>query len=177
MLSSWLRWGLEAYSKQLSCMSARIHTVSKGNWAAPRIQTVAMSLPNIKLLPLSVPMVSVRMCLPSRALFTAPRLSTPLLEGLGRTSHGVTQTRSIVRYSWHSGRRTVVRCGKRGKRKTCKAVAKRFRRTGSGNLKYWPAGKSHRMLVKSRKRRLQLRKKRYTTSVQLKTLNKMLAGY
>ena len=174
MLSRCLRWGLEASGKQLFNMGARVHTVPKGTWAVPRIQTLAVSLPNRKL---SVPMVSVHTCSSPRSLFTVPRLSTPLLEALGRTPHNIIQTRSIVRYSWHSGRRTVVRCGKRGKRKTCKAVAKRFRRTGSGNLKYWPAGKSHRMLVKSRKRRLQLRKRRYTTKVQLKTLNKMLAGY
>ena len=74
--------------------------------------------------------------------------------------------------------RSIVKSSKRkGKRKTVKAVAKRFYRTGSGKLKYWPAGKVHNMLSKSNKRRRQLRKARYATKIQLKTLNKMLAGW
>ena len=74
--------------------------------------------------------------------------------------------------------RSIVKVSKRkGKRKTVKAVAKRFYRTGSGKLKYWPAGKVHNMLSKSNKRRRQLRKPRYATKTQLKTLNKMLAGW
>ena len=76
----------------------------------------------------------------------------------------VTQTRNVT-------------YGKRGKRKTVKAVAKRFIRTGSGKLKYWPAGKHHNMLAKSCKRRRQLRKARYVNKTQLKTLNKMLSGW
>ena len=70
-----------------------------------------------------------------------------------------------------------VSFGKKGKLKTVKAVAKRFIRTGSGKLKYWPAGKHHNMLAKSRKRRRQLRKARYANKTQLKTLNKMLSGW
>jgi large subunit ribosomal protein L35 len=74
--------------------------------------------------------------------------------------------------------RSIVKVSKRkGKRKTVKAVAKRFYRTGSGKLKYWPAGKVHNMLSKSNKRRRQLRKARYATKTQMKTLNKMLAGW
>ena len=74
--------------------------------------------------------------------------------------------------------RNIVKVSKRkGKRKTVKAVAKRFYRTGSGKLKYWPAGKVHNMLSKSSKKRRQLRKARYATKTQLKTLNKMLAGW
>lgn len=74
--------------------------------------------------------------------------------------------------------RTVTRCSKnKGKRKTVKAVAKRFIRTGSGKLKYWPAGKVHNMLAKSRKKRLHLRKARYVNKTQLKTLNKMITGW
>ena len=168
LLNRWLRWGLDTFVGR----SVRIHTVPKAASVMPRIGPATASLQNRALY-----LPTIHTCLSSRRLFTVPRLNISLLESLGRISHNATQTRSIVRYSWHSGRRTVVRCGKRGKRKTCKAVAKRFRRTGSGNLKYWPAGKSHRMLVKSHKRRLQLRKKRYTSKVQLKTLNKMLAGY
>lgn len=74
-------------------------------------------------------------------------------------------------------RRKGSRFGKRGKLKTCKAVAKRFLRTGSGKLKYWPAGKVHNMLAKSRKRRRQLRKPRYVDKTRLKILNKMLSGW
>ncbi len=73
--------------------------------------------------------------------------------------------------------RTVTKYSKLGKRKTVKSVAKRFMRTGTGKLKYWPAGKVHNMLAKSRKKRLQLRKARYATKTQLKTLNKMISGW
>ena len=73
--------------------------------------------------------------------------------------------------------RSIVICSKLGKRKTCKAVAKRFRRTGSGKLKYWPAGKTHNMLAKSNKARRQLRKARYVNKTQLKMLNKMISGW
>lgn len=73
--------------------------------------------------------------------------------------------------------RGVVLYSKRGKRKTVKAVAKRFIRTGSGKLKYWPAGKTHNMLAKSPRKRRQLRKARYANKTQLKTLNKMISGW
>lgn len=74
--------------------------------------------------------------------------------------------------------RSVVNCSKRrGKRKTVKAVARRFHRTGSGKLKYWPAGKVHNMLAKSRSRSRELRKPRYASKTQLKTLNKMISGW
>lgn len=74
--------------------------------------------------------------------------------------------------------RGVVNVSKRrGKKKTVKAVAKRFHRTGSGKLKYWPAGKVHNMLCKSRNHRQRLRKPRYASKTQLKTLNKMLSGW
>lgn len=66
---------------------------------------------------------------------------------------------------------------KLGKRKTCKAVAKRFHRTGKGKLKRWRAGKSHNMLKKSIKRRKQLKKPTYASKQQLKLLNKMLNGW
>lgn len=78
----------------------------------------------------------------------------------------IQQTRSVVKMSKN-----------KGKRKTVKAVAKRFYRTGSGKLKYWPPGKVHNMLAKSNKRRRQLRKARYVTKAQLKTLNKMIYGW
>lgn len=74
--------------------------------------------------------------------------------------------------------RGVVICSKRrGKKKTVKAVTARFRRTGSGKLKYWPAGHVHNMLSKSWNRRRNLRKPRYANKTQLKTLNKMISGW
>lgn len=88
-----------------------------------------------------------------------------LLNGFSTLFGSASQTRSIVIFS------------KLGKRKTCKAVAKRFRRTGSGKLKYWPAGKTHNMLAKSNKKRRQLRKARYVNKTQLKMLNKMISGW
>lgn len=74
--------------------------------------------------------------------------------------------------------RGVVNFSKRrGKKKTVKAVSKRFHRTGSGKLKYWQAGKVHNMLSKSRNHRRSLRKPKYASKVQLKTLNKMISGW
>lgn len=75
-------------------------------------------------------------------------------------------TRGVVNYS-----------KRRGKKKSVKAVSKRFHRTGSGKLKYWPAGKVHNMLAKSRNHRRRLRKPKYATKTQLKTLNKMISGW
>lgn len=74
--------------------------------------------------------------------------------------------------------RGVVNVSKRqGKKKTVKAVTKRFHRTGSGKLKYWLPGKVHNMLSKSRNHRRRLCKPRYATKTQLKTLNKMISGW
>ena len=78
---------------------------------------------------------------------------------------------------FHMQVRTVTMFSKKGKRKTVKAVAKRFIRTGSGKLKYWPAGKVHNMLAKSRKKRRQLRKAKYVNKTIHKTLNKMISGW
>lgn len=72
--------------------------------------------------------------------------------------------------------RTVVKHSKLGKMKTVKAVAKRFRRTGSGKLKFWPPGNVHNLLSKSHSRKGRIRKARYVNKTQLKTLNKMLIG-
>uniref|UniRef100_A0A1X7VMS3 50S ribosomal protein L35 n=1 Tax=Amphimedon queenslandica TaxID=400682 RepID=A0A1X7VMS3_AMPQE len=77
----------------------------------------------------------------------------------------VSQTRSIVRFS------------KKGKKKTVKAVAKRFMRTGSGMLKYWRPGKNHKMMAKSHKASRQMRKHCYVNKTQLKLLNKMISGW
>ena len=99
--------------------------------------------------------------LQNRSLFHPP--AVPLSPSL---LHPQQQSRNIVKVSKN-----------KGKRKTVKAVAKRFHRTGSGKLKYWPPGKVHNMLAKSNKKSRQLRKARYATKTQLKTLNKMLAGW
>ena len=72
--------------------------------------------------------------------------------------------------------RTVVNYSKLGKKKTVKAVARRFRRTGSGKLKFWPAGNVHNLLSKSHNYRRRVKKARYVNKTQLKTLNKMLAS-
>lgn len=66
---------------------------------------------------------------------------------------------------------------KLGKRKTCKAVAKRFLRTGKGKLKRWRVGKNHKMMHKGPKRSRHLRKPTYVNKQQLKLLNKMLNGW
>ncbi|EDO42693.1 predicted protein [Nematostella vectensis] len=73
--------------------------------------------------------------------------------------------------------RSVNLMSKRGKRKTCKAVAKRVIRTGTGKLKRWKCGKTHNMIKKRSKNRRQLRKHTYVSKTQLKLLNKMLNGW
>ena len=74
-------------------------------------------------------------------------------------------------------RRSINTKSKLGKRKTCKAVAARFLRTGKGKLKRWRTGKSHKMMHKGPKRSRHLRKPTYVNKQQLKLLNKMLNGW
>ncbi len=74
-------------------------------------------------------------------------------------------------------RRGVTLVSKKGKRKTCKAVAKRFIRTGKGKLKRWRCGYHHNRTKKSGRRKRFLRKPTYASKTQLKTLNKMLNGW
>lgn len=73
--------------------------------------------------------------------------------------------------------RGITMVSKKGKRKTCKAVAKRFIRTGKGKLKRWRCGKHHNQTKKSSRRKRFLRKPTYASKTQLKTLNKMLNGW
>ena len=73
--------------------------------------------------------------------------------------------------------REITMVSKKGKRKTCKAVAKRFLRTGKGKLKRWRCGKHHNQSKKSSRRKRSLRKPTYASKTQLKTLNKMLNGW
>ena len=73
--------------------------------------------------------------------------------------------------------RNINTKSKLGKRKTCKAVTKRFIRTGKGKLKRWRAGKNHKMMHKGPKRSMRLRKATYVNKQQLKLLNKMLNGW
>jgi large subunit ribosomal protein L35 len=91
-------------------------------------------------------------------LFQVPDVSPRLVIG----NHSYQSVRSVV-------------FGKKGKRKTVKAVAKRFKRTGNGALKYWRPGKNHYMLSKSGRASRELRKPRYANKTQLKILNKMLS--
>ena len=103
--------------------------------------------------------------------------SSPLQYTTQRLLLAARHTRYGVQLPAQQQTRGVVIFSKLGKRKTVKAVAKRFRRTGSGKLKYWPPGKTHNMLAKSRDKRRHLRKARYANKTQLKTLNKMLSGW
>ena len=74
-------------------------------------------------------------------------------------------------------RRGITLVSKKGKRKTCKAVAKRFIRTGKGKLKRWRCGYHHNQTKKSGRRKRFLRKPTYASKTQLKTLNEMLNGW
>lgn len=60
------------------------------------------------------------------------------------------------------------------KMKTKKAIAKRFRITGTGKLKRSKAFKQHILTKKSAKRKRNLRKVGYVSVTQLKTMKKLL---
>ena len=74
-----------------------------------------------------------------------------------------TNSRSIVLFSKN-----------KGKRKTVRAVAQRFRVTGSGKVKHWRPGKNHLQLNKSKRFRRQARKPLYCNKTQAKMIKKML---
>ncbi len=117
----------------------------------------------------------------SNTIFVRLRASRSCMSELVRPYSKVFSCPTVVSSVWSdrvtTPSRTAVTYSKRGKRKTVKAVAKRFIRTGSGKLKYWPAGKTHNMLAKRPSKRRQLRKARYANKTQLKTLNKMISGW
>ena len=60
------------------------------------------------------------------------------------------------------------------KLKTKKAAAKRFKKTGSGELKRMKAYKSHILTKKSAKRKRNLRKSTLTDSTNIKTMKKIM---
>lgn len=60
------------------------------------------------------------------------------------------------------------------KLKTKKAAAKRFKKTGSGELKRMKAYKSHILTKKTTKRKRNLRKATLTDSTNVKTMKKIL---
>ena len=60
------------------------------------------------------------------------------------------------------------------KQKTCKAVAKRYRKTASGKLKNKKAGTGHLLGGKSRKRKRQLRKSAVVSRAEEKRLRHMI---
>ena len=66
---------------------------------------------------------------------------------------------------------------RKGKRKTVKAVVRRFRRTGSGKWKRWQAGKNHFNSKKTSKRKSRLRRYVICNKQQTKLLNKMVNGW
>jgi len=61
------------------------------------------------------------------------------------------------------------------KKKTNKAAAKRFRKTGAGKVKYSKAGTGHLMSHKSRKRKRGLRKGNVLSKVEQKRVTGMLS--
>ncbi len=60
------------------------------------------------------------------------------------------------------------------KLKTKKAAAKRFKKTGSGELKRMKAYKSHILTKKSAKRKRNLRKSTLTDGTNIKTMKKIM---
>ena len=60
------------------------------------------------------------------------------------------------------------------KLKTKKAAAKRFKKTGSGELKRMKAYKSHILTKKTTKRKRNLRKATLTDATNVKTMKKIL---
>jgi large subunit ribosomal protein L35 len=62
------------------------------------------------------------------------------------------------------------------KRKTKKAVAKRFRRTASGRLKRASTGRGHLLSGKTRKRKRHLRKSSIVSAADHERLSRALPG-
>lgn len=60
------------------------------------------------------------------------------------------------------------------KLKTKKAAAKRFKKTGTGELKRMKAFKSHILTKKSAKRKRNLRKSTLTDGTNIKTMKKIM---
>lgn len=60
------------------------------------------------------------------------------------------------------------------KLKTKKAAAKRFKKTGTGELKRMKAYKSHILTKKSAKRKRNLRKSTLTDATNIKTMKKIM---
>ena len=60
------------------------------------------------------------------------------------------------------------------KLKTKRAAAKRFKKTGTGELKRMKAYKSHILTKKSAKRKRNLRKATLTDSTNIKTMKKIM---
>lgn len=60
------------------------------------------------------------------------------------------------------------------KLKTKKAAAKRFKKTGTGELKRMKAYKSHILTKKSAKRKRNLRKAALTDSTNIKTMKRIM---
>ena len=60
------------------------------------------------------------------------------------------------------------------KLKTNRAAAKRFKKTGNGNLKRSKANKSHILTKKTTKRKRNLRKPAITDATNVKTMKKIL---
>ncbi len=60
------------------------------------------------------------------------------------------------------------------KQKTKRAAAKRFKKTGTGQLKRYKANKSHILTKKSQKRKRNLRKPTMTDSTNEKNMKKIL---
>ena len=60
------------------------------------------------------------------------------------------------------------------KMKTCRAAAKRFKKTGTGKLKRNKAFKSHILTKKSQKRKRNLRHAAMTDSTNAKVMKKIL---
>ena len=58
--------------------------------------------------------------------------------------------------------------------KTSRAAAKRFKKTGTGELKRMKAYKSHILTMKSTKRKRNLRKATMTDSTNVKNMKKIL---
>jgi large subunit ribosomal protein L35 len=61
------------------------------------------------------------------------------------------------------------------KRKTCKAAAKRFRKTASGKIKFQKAGRGHLLSSKSRKRKRHLRSRGVLHKSEIKRITGLLA--
>ena len=124
-------------------------------------------------------------------LFRPRCMQTPCIRGMSSSSLMMKNSRCIPwkqdslhfcclnsrmpLYSLRTPRRTLVICSKRkGKKKSVKAVLKRFKITGTGKVKFWRSGRNRRQMRKNVRARKAIKRPAYCNKQQAKLIKKMM---